>query len=143
MEEDTNTRAARAGRNQSLYREVNERVKELNDAFDALPIGEWICECANEECFEFEFEDVPVIINAFRRMVRWLDFDVSEMAITTYICARAHGKRFVMVSGHQDADSRLVQQGPRFTVVENARLRSMPSTPRKTPSTTSSWEIWL
>ena len=44
--------------------------------------------------FEFEFEDVPVIINAFRRMVRGLDFDVSEMAITTYICARAHGKRF-------------------------------------------------
>ena len=44
--------------------------------------------------FEFEFEDVPVIINAFRRMVRGLEFDVSEMAITTYICARAHGKRF-------------------------------------------------
>jgi ABC-type nitrate/sulfonate/bicarbonate transport system substrate-binding protein len=44
--------------------------------------------------FEFDFEEVPVIINAFRRMVRGLDFDVSEMAITTYICARAHGKRF-------------------------------------------------
>ncbi len=44
--------------------------------------------------FEFEFEEVPVIINAFRRMVRGLDFDISEMAITTYICARAHGKPF-------------------------------------------------
>ena len=44
--------------------------------------------------FDLEFEDVPVIINAFRRMVRDLDFDVSEMAITTYICARAHGKPF-------------------------------------------------
>lgn len=44
--------------------------------------------------FELEFEEVPVIINAFRRMVRGLDFDVSEMAITTYICARAHGKPF-------------------------------------------------
>ena len=44
--------------------------------------------------FQLEFEHVPVIINAFRRMVRGLDFDVSEMAITTYICARAHGKRF-------------------------------------------------
>ena len=44
--------------------------------------------------FEFDFEDVPIIINAFRRMVRGLEFDVSEMAITTYICARAHGKRF-------------------------------------------------
>ena len=44
--------------------------------------------------FEFEFEEVPAIIQAFRRMVRGLEFDVSEMAITTYICARAHGKRF-------------------------------------------------
>ena len=43
--------------------------------------------------FEFEFEDVPVLVDGFRRMVRGLEFDISEMAITTYICARAHGKR--------------------------------------------------
>jgi 4,5-dihydroxyphthalate decarboxylase len=45
----------------------------------------------------FEFEDVPVIVKAFRRMVRGLEFDVSEMAITTYLCARAHGKRFTAI----------------------------------------------
>ena len=44
--------------------------------------------------FDFDFEEVPAIINAFRRMVRGLEFDISEMAITTYICARAHGKAF-------------------------------------------------
>lgn len=44
--------------------------------------------------FTFDFRDVPVLIQAFRRMVRGLEFDVSEMAITTYLCARAHGKRF-------------------------------------------------
>jgi hypothetical protein len=44
--------------------------------------------------FTFEFEEVPQIVQAFRRMVRGLEFDVSEMAITTYLCARAHGKRF-------------------------------------------------
>jgi 4,5-dihydroxyphthalate decarboxylase len=43
---------------------------------------------------ELDFEEVPQIIQAFRRMVRGLEFDVSEMAITTYLCARAHGKRF-------------------------------------------------
>ena len=42
--------------------------------------------------FDFDFEEVPVIIQAFRRMVRGLEFDITEMAITTYICARAHGK---------------------------------------------------
>jgi ABC-type nitrate/sulfonate/bicarbonate transport system substrate-binding protein len=47
--------------------------------------------------FDFDFEDVPVIIRAFRRMVRGLEFDISEMAITTYLCARAHGKRFTAI----------------------------------------------
>ena len=47
--------------------------------------------------FDFEFEEVPAIIQAFRRMVRGLEFDISEMAITTYVCARAYGKRFTAV----------------------------------------------
>jgi 4,5-dihydroxyphthalate decarboxylase len=46
------------------------------------------------QTFDFEFEEVPKIIQAFRRMVRGHEFDISEMAITTYLCARAHGKRF-------------------------------------------------
>ena len=44
--------------------------------------------------FDFEFEEVPVLVDGFRRMVRGLEFDIAEMAITTYICAKACGKRF-------------------------------------------------
>jgi 4,5-dihydroxyphthalate decarboxylase len=44
--------------------------------------------------FAFDFVEVPVLIDAFRRMVRGLEFDICEMAITTYVCARAHGKPF-------------------------------------------------
>ena len=44
--------------------------------------------------FRFEFEEVPVLVHAFRRMVRELEFDVCEMALTTYLCAREHGVRF-------------------------------------------------
>jgi ABC-type nitrate/sulfonate/bicarbonate transport system substrate-binding protein len=47
--------------------------------------------------FTFDFEDVPVIIKAFRRMVRGLEFDISEMAITTYLTAKAHGKKFTAI----------------------------------------------
>jgi len=47
--------------------------------------------------FEFAFEEVDPLIAAFRRMVRGLEFDVCEMAITTYICAKAHGKRMTAV----------------------------------------------
>ncbi len=35
-----------------------------------------------------------MLVQAFRRMVRALEFDVCEMALTTYLCAREHGVRF-------------------------------------------------
>jgi 4,5-dihydroxyphthalate decarboxylase len=47
--------------------------------------------------FDFDFEEVPVLVQAFRRMVRELSFDVCELAFTTYLCAKAYGKRFTAV----------------------------------------------
>jgi 4,5-dihydroxyphthalate decarboxylase len=47
--------------------------------------------------FEFAFEEVDPLIAAFRRMVRGLEFDICEMAITTYVCAKAHGKRMTAI----------------------------------------------
>ena len=43
---------------------------------------------------EFEHVEISPIIGAFRRMCRSLDFDVCEMAITTYLTAKAHNKPF-------------------------------------------------
>ena len=46
-------REVRAAENQSLFREVNERVKDLNVRFSFVTkVGDWICECANDTCFE-------------------------------------------------------------------------------------------
>ena len=46
-------RAARGARTQSLFRAVNERVREINDAFSSVvPLGDWICECADDACSE-------------------------------------------------------------------------------------------
>jgi 4,5-dihydroxyphthalate decarboxylase len=42
--------------------------------------------------FAFDFVEVDPIIAAFRRMVRGNEFDICEMAITTYICAKEFGK---------------------------------------------------
>jgi len=59
--------------------------------------------------FDLEFEEVPVLVHGFRRMVRELAYDVCEMAVTTYICAKAHGVKFTalpifLVRGfHHDA----------------------------------------
>jgi 4,5-dihydroxyphthalate decarboxylase len=44
--------------------------------------------------FAFDFEEVDPLIRAFRRMVRGLEYDVCELAITTYLCAKEHGKQF-------------------------------------------------
>jgi len=46
---------------------------------------------------ELDFEEVPTIVQAFRRMVRGLEFDVCEMAMTTYLCARRFGKAFTAI----------------------------------------------
>ena len=47
--------------------------------------------------FDIDYVDVPVLIQAFRKMVRGLEFDICEMAITTYICAKSYGKRFTAI----------------------------------------------
>ena len=44
--------------------------------------------------FELEHLEITPVPAIFRRMVRGLEFDVSEMALSTYLCARHHGKAF-------------------------------------------------
>jgi 4,5-dihydroxyphthalate decarboxylase len=46
---------------------------------------------------DLEFVEVSPLNAAFRRMVRSLEFDVSEMAITTYLVAKAHSKPFTAI----------------------------------------------
>jgi len=46
-------REERAAMNQLLFRDVNERVKDVDSSFTVLiPVGAWICECANDSCSE-------------------------------------------------------------------------------------------
>jgi 4,5-dihydroxyphthalate decarboxylase len=47
--------------------------------------------------FAFDFVEVDPLIAAFRRMVRGAEFDICEMAFTTYICARSFGKPMTAV----------------------------------------------
>lgn len=44
--------------------------------------------------FSLTWIEVDPLVAAFRRMVRATEFDVCEMAITTYLCAKEHGKPF-------------------------------------------------
>lgn len=47
--------------------------------------------------FALDWEEVPVLVHAFRRMVREQAYDVCEMALTTYLCAREHGVPFTAI----------------------------------------------
>ena len=49
------------------------------------------------QVFDMEHIEVSPVTSIFRRMVRGLEFDVAEMALSTYLCARAHGKEFTGV----------------------------------------------
>src|SRR5438874_1283261 len=118
MGEDIDISAARVGRNQALYREVNERVREMNEAFDALlPVSRSLAQAA-------------AIESAFRDANEQIQAKADELGFggqaTPYLCecedagctevigltraayeeVRAHPRRFVMVSGHQEPDSR-------------------------------------
>jgi len=43
--------SVRGARTQSMFRDVNERVRRINEAFSVVvPLGEWVCECADQEC---------------------------------------------------------------------------------------------
>lgn len=68
---------------------VLQTVTRTQGANAALRTGEVL-----PRGFRFAFEEVPVLTTAFRRMVRELEYDVCEMALTTYLVAKEHGVAF-------------------------------------------------
>lgn len=46
---------------------------------------------------QFDFADVKTPHTAFKRAVRGLEFDICELAIVTFLMAKAHGKPFVLL----------------------------------------------
>jgi hypothetical protein len=65
---ELDVRRVRAAKNQSLFREVNERIDALSGA---APLASFICECMNESCDEMvaltreEYEQVRARSNSF------------------------------------------------------------------------------
>jgi hypothetical protein len=108
-------------RNQILFREVNERVREVAPLLGAREEGEFLCECGDEACTET------------------IRLDVEE-----YEAVRASPHRFVMVPGHQDGkvEATTVQENGRFVVVERSALREQAAS-HDTPvgATAERWPI--
>ena len=88
----------RVAKNEDLYREVNERIRELT-AETATPLHEpasFVCECGDGECHD------PI-----------------RLSLAEYLDVRSDPRYFAVVPGHVYTDEeRVVRQNDRFAVIE-------------------------
>jgi hypothetical protein len=90
------SREERLAKNESLFREVNERIAEAAKRTLVLPDAEFLCECGRPDCLE--------------RITVQLD---------EYEAIRAHPDRFVLVFGHEQPEvDRVIDTGDDYVVVE-------------------------
>jgi hypothetical protein len=89
-------RGERVGVNEALFREVNERIEDLQEQLGEARSFEIVCECGDGECIE-------------------------RFAITNgaYAALRSNDRRFAVVPGHELPEiERTVERHERYFVVE-------------------------
>jgi hypothetical protein len=90
------SRDERLARNESLFREVNERISEVNAAFDVDGRADYLCECGRPNCTE-----------------------AISLTHGEYERVRAVPTHFLVKPGHEDPSvERVVQQNDGYFVVE-------------------------
>jgi hypothetical protein len=93
----TDERTKKVARNQAMYRQVNERIEELNEAFGEMS-GEFVvvCECGDPMCAE----QIALSREAYER-------------------TRANSAQFILKPGHQAADIEdLIAREADYVIVE-------------------------
>jgi hypothetical protein len=86
----------RAGRNEALFREVNERVEELHHRLESGDTESFVCECPDEACTE--------------RLT---------VPLETYERVRSNPRCFLVVPGHERPQlEQVVERGDGFLIVE-------------------------
>ena len=83
-------------RNQVLFREVNDRIREVTEKFGIAQEADFVCECSRDDCTEI------------------LVLDVDE-----YESIRSNPTLFVIAHGHEMPEvEKVIEANGRFTVVE-------------------------
>jgi hypothetical protein len=86
----------RRARNQTLFREVNDRILDVNDPLEQHREAEFLCECSVENCLA-----------------------TVQLSADEYRSVRADPTHFVTAVGHVEPSlDRLVEPGERFWIVE-------------------------
>jgi hypothetical protein len=90
----------RLARNESFFRQVNERINDVADGFQGEHVYEFFCECADPECTE--------------RI---------ELSSAEYEWVRASPTRFVLARGHVSPEiEHVVESEDEHVVVEKRGL---------------------
>ena len=93
---DRNTRLEE---NEKLFREVNERVEQMQNGFSGAE-QHWVCECGDETCF-----------------------DKLTVPLSDYRDVRSHEDWFLIAPGHEHAEvERVVDRRDGYWVVEKYDL---------------------
>ncbi len=96
-------RQERIGRNEVLFREINERLKEMQETFDVLTEqAEFVCECGNADCTQ-----------------------QVTMSLAEYERLRSDPQTFAVVAGHEASDVEdIVETRERYLVVRKQKGES-------------------
>jgi hypothetical protein len=89
-------RGERIGRNEALFRQVNERLKEIGESFSLVTESvDFVCECGSASCA------API-----------------RMTVEEYERIRSEPELFFVVPGHEDEDMEsVVESHDRYDVV--------------------------
>jgi hypothetical protein len=88
-------REERVARNETLFREVNERIKQVNVALATVEATDFLCECGDESCTK------PI-----------------SLTMAEYEAVRAEATHFAVVPGHVVPDiERVLAEHGRYSVV--------------------------
>jgi hypothetical protein len=92
-------RAERIGRNEALFRKVNDQIEGVNEAFGTITgTMSILCECGKLECIE----QIDLTVDEYRRL-------------------RAEPTRFAVKPGHELPDvERVVERHEAYLAVEKA-----------------------
>ena len=89
-------RQQRVAKNEILFREVNERIKDVSAGLDSEEPTDFLCECGSESCTQ------PI-----------------RLTLAEYEGVRQDSTTFAIVPGHQIGDvETVVAQNEHFAVVE-------------------------
>jgi hypothetical protein len=90
------SRQARVARNEALFREVNERIQEVQASIGGGDRTDFLCECGREDCTA-----------------------AISLTLVEYEEVRSDPTHFVVVPGHEVIDlERVVRQTEHFSIIE-------------------------